>query len=67
MADCLKHNPIDISQICCDYTVMTGVHSQLIMMFDWIWQVILQTLEREEERVRQRVIALNEEVVKRVN
>ena len=67
VADCLKHNPIDISQICCDYTVMTGVHSQLIMMFDWIWQVILQTLEREEERVRQRVIALNEEVVKRVN
>ncbi len=67
VADCLKHNPIDISQICCDYTVMIGVHSQLIMMFDWIWQVILQTLEREEERVRQRVIALNEEVVKRVN
>ena len=67
VSDNLKQNTIDLSAICCDYTVMIGVHSQLIMMFDWIWQVILQTLGREEERVRQRIIALNEEVVKRVN
>lgn len=41
-------------------TVTIGVHSQLINMLHWIWQVILETIGKEEERVRQRIMLLNE-------
>lgn len=41
-------------------TVTVGVHSQLINMLHWIWHVILQTIGKEEEKVSQRIMMLNE-------
>ena len=58
---------LDLGIKCYEYAVIIGVHSQLISMFDWIWQVILQTLGQEEESVRQKIIQLNEKVVKKFN
>ena len=43
-----------------DNTVIVGVHSQLINMLHWIWHVILQTIGKEEDKVRQRIMMLNE-------
>ncbi|WP_054743135.1 hypothetical protein [Cellulosilyticum ruminicola] len=48
-------------------TVVIGIHSQLISMLDWIWQSILQTLGQEENSVRQRIMMMNTDVVKRFN
>ncbi len=58
---------LDLGYKCYDYTVMIGVHSQLISMFDWIWQVMLQTLGQEETCVRAHIIQFNEKVVRKVN
>lgn len=58
---------LNLGHKCYDYTVVIGVHSQLISMFDWIWQVMLQTLGQEEKRVRSQIIQLNEKVVRKVN
>lgn len=58
---------LDLGTKCYEYGVIIGVHSQLISMFDWIWQVILQTLGQQDERVRQKIIQLNEKVVRKFN
>lgn len=48
-------------------TVVLGVHSQLLNMLEWIWQVVLQTLGKTEESVRARIIQLNDRTVERFN
>lgn len=48
-------------------TVILGVHSQLINMLEWIWSVILQTIEKEEDAVRHRIMQLNDLVVERLD
>lgn len=58
---------LSLGDKCYDYTVMIGVHSQLISMFDWIWQVVLQTIGAEDERVRAQIIQFNEKVIRKVN
>lgn len=58
---------LDLGTKSYEYAVMIGIHSQLISMFDWIWQVILQTLGQEDESVRQKIIQLNEKVVRKFN
>ena len=48
-------------------TVTMGVHSQLINMLHWIWHVILQTIGKEEEKVSQRIMMLNEICTRKFN
>lgn len=48
-------------------TVILGVHSQLINMLEWIWSIILQTIEKEEDSVRNRIMKLNDLVVDRLD
>lgn len=58
---------LNLGNKCYDYSVMIGVHSQLINLFDWIWQVMLQTLRQADDRVRLQLIQFNEKVVRKVN
>lgn len=50
-----------------DNTVAVGVHSQLISMLEWIWTVLLQLLNREEDGVRAFIGSLNEKVTEQFN
>jgi len=46
-----------------DTIIISGLHSQLFSMLDWIWQVILQTLGKEETQVSNYIKGLNERVI----
>lgn len=50
-----------------DTVIVIGLHSQLLSMMEWIWQVILQTLGKEEYHVRNYIIRLNEELIPALN
>ena len=47
-----------------DIVIVIGLHSQLLSMLEWIWQVILQTLGKEEQYVRETIMALNTQIIK---
>lgn len=46
---------------------LVGIYSQLFSMLEWIWSIILQTIEKNEEKVRTQIIALNQKYIKRFN
>ena len=48
-------------------TVILGVHSQLLNMLEWIYSVILQTIGKEEQSVRQKIVRLNDLAVEKLN
>ncbi len=48
-------------------SVVVGVHSQLFSMLEWIWTVILQAIGQEEWRIRNQIIAMNDEGIVRFN
>lgn len=50
-----------------DVVITIGLHSQLLSMIEWIWQVILQTLGKQEETVRQYLMNVNEKLVCALN
>lgn len=50
-----------------DTIIMIGLHSQLLSMMNWIWQVILQTLQKEEMTVSTWIMALNYQIITEVH
>lgn len=50
-----------------DTAVVIGVHSQLLSMLEWIWSVMLQTIQQDETKVRNYIIEMNEIFVTRLN
>lgn len=51
----------------CDYGVIIGVHSQLLNTFAWVWQIILETLQQEEDTVKQLIHELNQDLMPYIN
>lgn len=58
---------LDFGVACYETTVVVGVHSQLLSMVEWIWSIMLQTIQQDEPSVRSRIIEMNEKYVKRFN
>ncbi|MBP3889162.1 MAG: hypothetical protein J6F30_16180 [Cellulosilyticum sp.] len=46
-----------------DVTIAIGLHSQLLSMIEWIWQVVLQTLGQQDATIRASIIALTPQVI----
>lgn len=63
----LKMQPIDLGKLAYDTVIVVGLHSQLLSMIEWIWQVILQTLGKDENGVREYIIDLNKEIIRALN
>lgn len=47
--------------------IVIGVHSQLLSMLEWMWSIMLQTIEKDEESVRAFIIQMNERIIRRFN
>lgn len=62
-----KISVIDFKDKQYDTIIMIGLHSQLFSMMDWIWQVILQTLGKEETQVRNYIKELNETLIPKLH
>ena len=62
-----KSTPIEFGTESYDYGVAIGVHSQLISMLEWIWSLMLQTIQQDEVSVRNKIIEMNEVLVTRFN
>lgn len=56
--------PIDLGEAVYDTIIVIGLHSQFLSMIEWIWQVILQTLGKDESSVRLAIIKLNESLIR---
>lgn len=65
MEEKIKKEKLNLKPYC--NGVVIGVHSQLLNMLAWIWQVILETLQYEEEKVRQKISYLNHLAVTKLN
>ena len=48
-----------------DYVVAVGVHSQINNMFAWLWQVYLEAVGQQEERVFSYIKEKNNQVIQR--
>lgn len=59
----LKIEPISLGHKCYDTTIVIGLHSQLLSMLEWIWQVILQTIGKEDQHLREAIMALTPKVI----
>ena len=58
-----KMQVTDLGEKAYDTVIVIGLHSQLLSMLEWIWQVILQTLGKDEQRVRETIIHLNTQII----
>lgn len=61
------NTPIYFGTQAYDTAVVVGVHSQLISMLEWIWSIMLQTINTDEKSVRNKIIEMNEVFVTRFN
>ena len=61
------YHAIPIEKNSFDYAIVIGVHSQLISMLEWIWSIILQTIQQEEYEVRHAIGMMNDGVVEKFN
>ena len=61
------NTPIYFGTQAYDTAVVVGVHSQLISMLEWIWSIMLQTINKDEKSVRTKMIEMNEVFVTRFN
>lgn len=61
------HTPLCFEDLSYDTAIVIGVHSQLLSMLEWIWSVILQTIQQDEMRVRNYIIKMNRIFVTRLN
>lgn len=59
--------PLDLGEELYDYTVVVGVHSQLISMLEWIWRILLETINQDEETVRDTLMYMNDAAVQKLN
>ncbi|MBE6021782.1 MAG: hypothetical protein E7231_00955 [Cellulosilyticum sp.] len=46
-----------------DVTIAIGLHSQLLSMIEWIWQVVLQTIGKQDTTLRTAIIELTPQVI----
>lgn len=58
-------SPLETGQY--DVVVAVGVHSQLLNMLEWIWGIILETLELDEPLVRKKIGEMNTLAVEKLN
>lgn len=58
-------SPLEVGQY--DVVVALGVHSQLLNMLEWIWSIVLETLELDEPIVRKKIGEMNTLVVEQLN
>ena len=61
------YHRIPIERDCFDYTIVIGVHSQLLSMLEWIWSIILQNIQHEEYEVRRALILMNDGLIEKFN
>lgn len=65
----ISQSELALGSSCYDVVVAVGVHSQLISMLDWIWQVMMQTLGCEQselaQMIRNEIIEMNSLCVER--
>ena len=65
----ISQEELDLGSNCYDVVVAVGVHSQLISMLDWIWQIMMQTLGCEQselaQMIRNEMIEMNSLCVER--
>lgn len=59
--------PLDLEEERYDYTVAFGVHSQLISMLEWIWRMVLEAINKEEETVRNTLMYMNDGAAQKFN
>lgn len=59
--------PVNLSKNTYDNTLVVGIHSQLISMLEWIWSIILQTIDQDESEVRDALIKMNDGIVEKFN
>ena len=59
--------PLSFETLSYETAVVVGLHSQLLSMLEWIWSIMLQTIQQDEISVRNRIIEMNEVFVKRLN
>lgn len=50
-----------------DSIVVSGMHSQLLTMLEWIWHVVLETISGKDERVRQYIMNMNDTFIQQFN
>lgn len=61
------NTPISFEDLSYDTAVIIGVHSQLLSMLEWIWAIMLQTIQQDETRVRNYIIEMNRIFTARLN
>lgn len=61
------HTSLCFKELSYDTAVVIGVHSQLLSMLEWIWSVMLQTIQQDETKVRNYIIEMNDIFVTRLN
>lgn len=59
--------PLNLGMNQYDTVIAVGLHSQLLSMLEWIWHVILQTINQEEQAVRKKIIHLTPSIIERLN
>lgn len=59
--------PLSFEALSYDTAIAIGVHSQLLSMLEWIWSIMLQTIQQDEIRVRNYIVEMNEIFVTRLN
>ena len=50
-----------------DTVIMIGMHSQLLSMVDWIWQIILQTIQKQEMAVSAHIMQMNAQIIPQIH
>ncbi len=50
-----------------DTIIMIGMHSQLLSMVDWIWQIILQTIQKQEMAVSAHIMQMNAQIIPQIH
>lgn len=58
---------LNFGKDCYKHSVVVGVHSQLLSMLEWIWHIILQTIQQDEDCVRKKIAQMNTVYVERFN
>ncbi len=58
-----KMNPVSLGHKVYDVTIAIGLHSQLLSMFEWIWQVILQTIGQQDATLRGEIMAVTPNMI----
>lgn len=58
-----KIQPMSLGHKVYDMTIVIGLHSQLLSMIEWIWQVVLQTLGQQDATLRTSIMGLTPQII----